>query len=256
MSAAGSDRERRSTPSAGTTRVDWRGMIPRLAWLLGWAALASGCDGTISVTFFTGPQVLSLSSANFVLPSELEDDAGNIANVPCGPTGMCPSNGHIAISCEANVCDPSPTTLSAGVGDVIDLDALLAETRDVGVRSIESYTIEEVRYGVRLNTLAFDVGPIEIYWGPAAATSIDPALGVHRLGTVPVVARGSTPEGTVELDEAGVAALSAYLVETGARVRFFAQTVIDLDPGDPFPEGGSVEVGVNLTITAVARVID
>lgn len=238
------------------TRVDWRDMLPRLAWLFAWAALVSGCDGTISVTFFTGPQVLSLSSANFALPPELEDDAGNIDSVACGPTGMCPSNGNVAVTCEASVCDPSPTTLSAGVGDVIDIDALLAETRDVGVRSIESYTIEEVRYGVHLNTLAFDVGPVEIYWGPAAATSIDPALGVHHFGTVPVLPRGRTTEGTLELDEAGVAALSEYLVETGARVRFFAQTVIDLEPGDPFPAGGSVEVGVNLTITAVGRVID
>jgi hypothetical protein len=39
-------------------------------------------------------------------------------------------------------------------------------------------------------------------------------------------------------------------------VRFFAQTVVDLEPGDPFPSGGTLGVGVNVTITAVGRVID
>ncbi len=216
----------------------------------------AGCDGTISVTFFTGLQELEVSSGDLALPAAL-NDGGRIASVACGPSGMCaPPSGAIVISCEANVCDPAPTTLSVPFGEVIDVESLLAETRDVGVRRIESYTIEEVTYDVDLNTLGLDVGPVDIYWGPEAATAIDPALGVRPFGTVPLVAEGTTPRGQLAIDAAGAEALSDYLVATGSRVRFFAQTVVDLEPGDPFPSGGTLGVGVNVTITAVGRVID
>jgi hypothetical protein len=227
-----------------------------LASLMLSLVVLSGCDGTISVTFFTGRQELEVSSADLSLPAALED-GGRIASVACGPSGMCAQpSGAIVITCEANVCDPAPTTLSPQVGQVIDVESLLAETRDIGVRRIESYTIEEVSYDVSLNTLGLDVGPVDVYWGPEAATAIDPALGVRRFGTVPVVARETTPSGQIVIDAAGAEALSDYLVATGSRVRFFAQTVVDLEPGDPFPTGGTLEVGVNATITAVGRVID
>ncbi len=231
-----------------------RGWTWNLAALVGLASM--GCDGTISVTFFTGVQELELTSAAFALPSELDDGAGRIASVPCGPSGMCPPSDTVAITCEADACDPAPITLNGQVGGVIDVQMLLADTREIGVRSIESYTVEELRYEVRFNTLGLDVGPVELFWGPEAATAIDSALGVRRFGTVPVVRAGETPGGSVELDPEGAEALGEYLANTGSRVRFFARTVVDLDPGDPFPDGGSLRVGVNATITAVGRVIE
>jgi hypothetical protein len=216
--------------------------------------LFAGCDGTVSVTFFTGPRELVVSSASFALPSELDDGSGRIGSVPCGPMGMCPPSDEVTLTCEAGICDPAPVTLSGTVGDVIDIQVLLAESREVGIRSIESYTVEEVAYEVRLNTLSFDVGPVDIYWGPEAATSIDPALGVRRFGTVPVIEAGTTPRGTVELDVAGATALTDYLVDSGTRVRFFASSTVDLEPGDAMPQG-DLTVGVNATITAVGRVL-
>jgi hypothetical protein len=228
-----------------------------IASLVPFVRALAGCGGTISVAFFTGPQQRYVTTAALALPPELDDGSGRVASVPCGPSGMCPSpSGAIVLTCEASVCDPAPTTLSVQVGEVVDVEALLRETRDIGVRRIESYTIEEVGYEVTLNTLGLDVGPVDIYWAPEAATAIDPALGVRRFGTVPLVANGTTPRGQIDIDEAGATALSDYLVATGSRVRFWAQTVIDLDPGDPYPAGGTLSVGVNVTITAVGRVID
>lgn len=217
-------------------------------------SLLTGCDGTVSVTFFTGPRELSVSSSSFALPAELDDGSGRIASVPCGPMGMCPPSDEVTLTCEAGVCDPAPVTLSGTAGDVIDIEVLLAESREIGVRSIESYTIEEVAYEVRLNTLSLDLGPVDIYWGPEAATSIDPALGVRRFGTVPIIRAGETPAGPLDLDTEGAAALTDYLVNTGTRVRFFASTTVDLEPGDPTPQG-DLTVGVNATITAVGRVL-
>jgi hypothetical protein len=215
--------------------------------------LLVGCDGTVSVTFFTGPQEFDVSVTQLAPPAELRDSSGNIASVAC-PDGLCPPSDTITLTCEAGFCDPAPQTLSAPVGGVIDIGALLADTRDIGVSSIESYSFDEVRYEVSLNTLTMPVGPIDIFWGPESATAIDPALGVVRFGTVPLIEAGATPRGTMTIDGPGSAALGDHLVAGGTRIRFFAQTMADLDPGDPFPDG-SVRASVNLTITAVGRVI-
>lgn len=217
-------------------------------------ALAA-CDGTISVTFVTGPQMFAVSTSQLSLPAELNDGSGHIASVPCGPMGMCPPSDSVTLTCQSNACDPAPTTISGPVGDVIDVQTLLADSREVGVRRIESYSVDEVEYEVTLNTLTFDVGAVEIYWGPEAATAIDPALGVHHFGTVPAVSAGNTPRAELQIDADGAAALSDYLVNTASRVRFFAQTTVDLAPGDPYPQG-SLQVTVNVTMTAVGRVIE
>jgi hypothetical protein len=219
------------------------------------AFLALGCDGTISVTFATGPQELEVS-ADGLLPLELQDDAsGTIAMVECGPMGMCPPTDRVTLTCEAGFCDPAPKTLAAPVGEVVDVDDLLAETREVGLRVVDSYDVEEVSYDVQLNTLSVPTTEIEVFWGPEAATAIDESLGVRRFGTVPAIAAGQTRSGQVIIDPEGEAALSEYLVEGGARIRFFARTVVDLDPGDPFP-AGRVRVAVNVRVRAVGSVVD
>lgn len=218
--------------------------------------LLAACDGTISVTFSTGPQEFEVSTLSLGLPTELRDDAtGTIASVPCGPTGMCPPASEVTLECVADICDPAPKTLSAPVGSVIDVDSLLAETREVGLRAVDSYVFEEVTYDIQLNTLTMPINEIDVYWGPEAATSIDPALGVRRFGTVPPIAIGQSGTGQVVIDGVGAGELSDYLVSTGSRIRFFAQTTVDMDPGDPFPEG-SVRVAVNATIRAVGSILD
>ena len=77
---------------------------------------------------------------------------------------------------------------------------------------------------------------------------------LRRRSALPAVAAGATPSGDVILDPAGAQELSDYLVGRGSRVRFFAQTVVDLDPGDPFPEG-EIRTSVNVTVRAVGSLI-
>lgn len=224
-----------------------------IAWL---GFLLAACDGTVSVTFFTGPQEFDVSVDQLAPPEELRDTStGNIAMVMCGPEGMCPPSEQVTLTCEGGFCDPAAQTIEVPVGGVVDIDAILADTSMIGVSRIESYSFDEVAYEITLNTLTMPVGPVEIFWGPESATSIDPELGVLRFGTVPTIDAGATPQGTMELDAAGSTALGDYLVERGGRIRFFARTMADLDPGDPFP-AGSVRGSVNLTITAVGRVLN
>lgn len=225
-----------------------------LLWILP-LALAAGCDGTVSVTFATGPQELEVTTASFELPPELEDTStGTIAMVSCSPMGTCPPSDAVTLTCEAGLCDPAPKTLSAPVGGVIDVEALLADTRDI-LRVVDSYTIEEVTYDILLNTMTVPIGEIEVYWGPEAATAIDESMMVRRFGTVPPIGAGETGGGAVVIDPAGQQALSDYLVTGGGRVRFFARTRVDLDPGDPYPRG-SVRVAVNATVRAVGGIVE
>lgn len=226
--------------------------MSRLA-VLALVPLLGSCDGTISVTFQTGPQEFAVSTDQLMIPMELRD-GDRIATVMCGPMGLCPPSDEVTITCEADVCDPAPKTIS-GVGGVIDVDALLAETREVGLRVVDAYEILEVAYDVQQNTLTVPTEPIEIFWGPAGATAIDPMLGVQPFGTVPAIPAGSMAGGQVVLDAAGTQALSDYLVTQGQQIRFFARTSVDLDPGDPFPEG-SLRVSVNATIRAVGALVD
>jgi hypothetical protein len=217
-------------------------------------ALATSCDGTISVTFATGPQELEVSVDTLMLPAELRDGA-QIASVPCGPMGMCPPSDVVTLSCEAGLCDPAPKTITVPVGGVIDFGVLLAEAPEVGLRSVDSYEFVSVSYDVRVNTLTNPTSPIDVYWGPEAATAVDPALGVRRFGTVPAIAVGQTGVGQMAIDAAGTQELSDYLVGGGTRIRFFAQTTVDLEPGDPFPTG-SIRVAVNATVRAVGGILD
>ena len=86
--------------------------------------------------------------------------------------------------------------------------------------------------------LRVPVGPIEVYWGPEAASGIT-SDGVRRLGTFPVIrfdAAGSA-RGDVALDAAGNAALSGHLLSVSRRFRFFARATVDLSPGAPLPAG-------------------
>ncbi|HJL18816.1 MAG TPA: hypothetical protein RMH99_24350 [Sandaracinaceae bacterium LLY-WYZ-13_1] len=230
---------------------------PAVACLVPLAVLLASCDGTISVTFATGPQVFDVTASALELPTELMTMDGTIDGVECGPMGMCPPGDVVTLTCEEGVCDPAPRTLSAPVGMVVDVEDLLAETREVGLRVVDTYDVEAVEYTIQRNTLSVPIGEVEVYWGPEAATTIE-SPEVHRFGTLPAIAAGEEGSGQMAIDPAGEAALSDYLVAGGDRppsIRFFARTRVDLDPGDPWPSG-DLRVGVNVTVRAVGSVVD
>jgi hypothetical protein len=92
-------------------------------------------------------------------------------------------------------------------------------------------------YTVELNTLTVDVEAIEIFWGPEGAVDVDPALGVERLATIPAQRARTTSSGEADVDALGSEHLSDYLVDRSRRIRLFARTRVDLEPGGALPEG-------------------
>ncbi len=217
-------------------------------WLL--VLLAAGCGQRISVSVSSGPIDFQVSATELGLPADF-DDGGRIAEVPCRG-GSCPlasADLPVDLACDAmDRCDPQPVALEAPVGDVVDFDRLAASAgvSDL-LAAVEGIEIDAMTWNVAENSLTFPVPPTEVYWGPEAATRIDPEQGVRLLGRLPAMAPGGTGAGDVQLDAAGQQALSDYLVNTDRRVRFFLGAEVDVDPGDPFPAGslrGDVQVRV------------
>ncbi len=215
-----------------------------LAWLL-----LAACDDTVVVQLQTGPQRFELDTTSLALPTALRDESSGvarIASVSCGPMGMCPTADEVPITCEAGICDPSPRTVSAPLGEVVDIDVLAAEARSL-LNRVDTIEVLEARYEIAASTISVDLPEIEIFWGPEGATDVDPSMGVVAIGIVPAIAARTSSPGTVVLDAAGVAALSDYLVGTSRRVRLFARTRIDLAPGDEYPSG-SLQASIDLRV--------
>jgi hypothetical protein len=165
---------------------------------------------------------------------------------------MCPDLGASVptmLECNsANLCDPSPATVEAPVGMVIDIDEASGDLRSV-LSVIDSIEISSIHVSLTDETLTFAVAPIDVYWGGEGATMADPANHLAQLPAIPV----GTPTGDfgeATIDAAGSAALSNYLVHTSHRIRLFAKTTVDIAPGDLFPAG---TLGVDVTVTLVAR---
>ena len=217
------------------TRSAWGSLLWLIA--LGLIALGCGCDQTTSATFTVGLEA-DLSTADFPVPEELREDgpSGPVVRAVLCSGGACPSAPSAPVTCVSEVCDPEPLTVSAPVGDVIDLDAYAGDLSEV-VGEIDSLEILEITYQVQGNTLSIPVEDVEVFWGPAGAVAIDPAMGVQRMGTVPSIPAGATPDGAVNLDPAGTAAFTQYFETTAHRYRFFVRTGADLTPGGPFPQG-------------------
>lgn len=215
--------------------------------------LVAACETpTAAVNFRTGPRPFAVRASQFTLPEELRDGT-QIREIPCGPMGSCPSSDTVTISCDAGMCDPAPTTVSFPVGDVIDFDDLSSELEEL-FSVIDSIRITDVVYDVEMNTLTVPLGDLEVFWGPEGATGVD-SPRVTLLGTVPPLPVGAADSGDVALDSGGNEALSDYLVGTSRRIRLFGRTVVDLEPGGPFP-AGELAVSVDISVRASGRVID
>ncbi|MFW5876171.1 MAG: hypothetical protein ACOCXM_05500 [Myxococcota bacterium] len=198
--------------------------------------VAAGCGDPTTATVDTsvGTEAMPLTfvvSADAVeLPPELEDTSTNpftVAEVPCDAT--CPETEDVTVTCEAEFCDPDPVTVSVQVGDVYDLERTQSSLQ---LGEVDSFEILSIDYTVVENTLNMDVPSLQAFWSSAGAVE-----GETPLGTVDPIPEGELPAGTVALDEAGAEAMSDYLLNQEAKVRFFVQTELDLDPGDPWPTG-------------------
>jgi len=221
------------------------------------AALAlTACNNAIVVELQTGEQAFDISAASLGLPTNLRDDSSGtarVASVNCSSTGICPSTAEVPVDCSAGVCDPAPIRVSVPVGDVVDFDQLLQEAGTL-LRLVDGIEIESVTYSVSGNSLTMPLPATTVLWGSASST--ETSAGLQPIGTIPsIAAMTNVTAGMMSIDQDGSAALGDYIVHTARQVRFFARTSVDLNPGDPFPDG-MAHIVVNVRVRAIGRIVN
>ncbi len=233
--------------------MHWLVHARRGALLVTLLALSGCVDNSATATFPIGSEV-RLSSTDLGLPTDLRDTSSGsatVASIPCLPTNECPSS-PVAMACVAGLCDPEPMTVTAQVGGVIDFEELVSglDMLFADVRSIQLISLE---YVINSNTSTVGVEPIEVFWAPAGAVDIDPAMGARLLGNLPAVAAMTTGQGSATIDPNGSRALSAQIV-SDPRIKLFVRTGIDLDPGGVFPEG-DIDLMVRMTVRVEGTIL-
>lgn len=226
--------------------------------LASFAALAlSACsNNAIIVELRTDGQMFDVAASSLGIPASLRDTsagAPRIVSLDCSMS-MCPSTMSLPIVCNAdNLCDPAPITISIPVGGVVDFDALLQSAGTL-LRLVDAIEIESVTYDVSPNSLTLALPPVTVLWGAASATETSSTL--MPIGTIPSIpAMMTVTAGMMPLDSAGSAALGDYIVHRSRQVRFFARTSVDLNPGDPFPDG-MAHIVVSVRVRAIGRIIN
>lgn len=210
----------------------------------------SGCDSGAKFLVTVGPVEFGTSASEVELPAELRDSSGGapvLRSVACGPSMPCPmldASLGFALVCEESVCDPTAKQLDLPLGEALDLEQY-GSSYGAAFDALESVTIDELRVSVQRNTLSFALPPIEISWGPENASGFDAS---RKLGTIPSLGAGATALGEVVLDDAGVLALSDFLLRSSRKFRLFGRTSVDLEPGQAFPEG-ALDLAASMDVT-------
>jgi hypothetical protein len=213
------------------------------------------CNNAIIVQLQTGAQTFDVAASSLDLPAALRDDSSGtarVSSVDCSSTGICPSTTEVPVDCNAGVCDPAAISVSVPVGDVVDFDELLNSASTL-LRLVDAIEIESVTYDVNPNSLTMDLPATTVLWGPASAT--ETSANLQPIGTIPTITHMEMSSGMMDIDQNGSAALSDYLVHTARQVRFFARTSVDLNPGDPFPDG-MAQITVNIRVRAIGRIVN
>lgn len=222
----------------------------RQTWLFLLGATIAGCSVPAIADVSVGPFDYTISASRLMVPEAFRDDATmTIRRVPCSDDQSCPQLGadQPTVRCVSGACDPDPFTFVLS-SDLIDLNnhSSIRRYGDAVTRiEVRSAHFEAVAQGLRN-----PIGPTEILWGPESAVTID-SPEVHVLGTIPVIdlSMADSTTGEIELNPAGNAALSDYLVRGSRRLRLFARPRVDVFPGSPIPVGSvvlRVQLGVHV----------
>ena len=208
--------------------------LPFLSRLSAAAIVLAGCSGDVPIDVNVGPLSFDVDVSRIAVPAALQA-SGSIARVPCAAASTCPSTPGLALRCAAGSCDPDPVTID--LSSVVDLSTYSSELGTLG-DNLSSIGVSAMSWQATAAGLRIPVGPIDVYWGPEAASGVG-SDGVRKLGTIPVIRFDgvNTAHGDIALDAAGNAALSNHLLNVSRRFRFFARASVDLVPGGALPAG-------------------
>ncbi|HVR03273.1 MAG TPA: hypothetical protein VMT47_14140 [Polyangia bacterium] len=231
-----------------------RSLFSRLHWRLGALLLlgAVGC-GLLSsditkVTFDLPAKMYSFDTAQWGIP------AGNTVAVPCGganpiqdccnppaplPKPNCTAN---PVVCEASLCTlEQPVTVS----QTMNLKAEVPELSSVNSQSLVDISLSNLHYDAK-STLNVDVPPLELFLAPDMVTDPKDAQAM-KFGTVPAIAKGTSPSGDVVLEPGADALFAGYGHAFSTPFNFIASTTVSVPSGSPTPTG-------TITVTVTGKV--
>lgn len=225
---------------------------PLVCGLLATASLLLiGCLDS-SVTFPVS-RTIEFSSSDFAIPASYTENAPSGLRVPsvsCTSTAQCPMAQGIDVVCDGGgECNPEPFAVTVAAQDID-----LSEVTDTRFAVVDTMSLRRVEYAILTNSFNTDLPELEIWWGPPGVSDIDPTMGVMPLATMPSVPAGTTPTGELSIDAAGNAALTDHLENISPEFRVFLRANVDIDPGDPVPQG-MLSARVQLVVTASGRLL-
>jgi len=230
----------------------------RPQYLIAATALLSGLAGCglidpniTKVTFDLPTQSYSVDASTLKLP------AGSTQAVPCGsgqvitdccnpPAGLglpMPDCTMTMLACEANAGGMNVCTAVVPVsqGQSMNLGQQVPQLQ--GAVGLGNVSINQISYTVVDNSLNIDLPPVTLYLAPNGVTDPnDP--NAKKFGTVPTIAAGSTPMGSVMLESDAAATFASFTHTLSTPFELIAATTVHVPSGTPVPSG---KIDMNVT---------
>ncbi len=176
-----------------------------------------------------------------------------VPNVPCGSDGDCCNLATAAgfsctttpLVCASGSCQAQvPESMSSS----INLAQQVPTLATFPGHSLLHVSISSITYQVSNNTLNVDVPSMAVYLAPDGVTDLTDSRAM-LFGTVPAIAAGTTPTGTMQKAPNADAVLEMYTKNISTSFNVIAATTVVIAPGTPIPNG-QLTVIVGGTVSA------
>jgi hypothetical protein len=196
------------------------------------------------ITFDLPTRSYSFDASTLNLP------AGSTVAVPCGtnqvvtdccnpPAGLglpMPDCTMTMLACETNMrgTDVCTAVVTITQSQTMNLGQEVPQLQ--GAVGLSNLSINQISYTVMDNTLNVDLPPVILYLAPSGVSDPNDA-SAKKFGTVPSIAAGSTPAGTVTLEPDAAATFSSFTHTLSMPFNLIASTVVHVPSGSPVPSG-------------------
>jgi hypothetical protein len=208
------------------------------------------------VTFDLPTQSYSFDSSMVNVPQ------GNTTPVPCGadqlvtdccnpPAGLglpTPDCTMTMLACEANAAGTNVCTAVVTVtkSQTMNLGQQVPQLQ--GASGLGNLSINQISYVVADNTLNLDLPPVVLFLAASGVSDpTDPSA--RKFGTVPAIAAGTTPAGTVTLDPDAAATFASFTRTLSSPFSLIATTTLHVPSGSPTPSG-KIDISVTGSLSA------
>jgi hypothetical protein len=216
-------------------------LFMRLAVWAGLSFATIGCGLLNDATKFsvdTEWQTFTLDSAQLGLsvPGGTTVPAVNCtaANDICAQasSGFACGSGNFACNIHCGTSSTCEISAEGVQGTPIDLSKKISGQAD----ALSKVSLQRMVYNTDENTLNIDTPEFVFYVGPQGATKITDG-GVVRLGTMPTIPKGTTPNEIIAVTDEGNAALTTFVKNYQTPFQLLGKVALSFASGAPVPQG-------------------